>query len=81
MDASLRRGGLVSFRLGDLPEEIRLRAKDRLLRGADPKLPNLDSLADRVAVGIAAERPSDRVYWIPKPAWERVMLPKNRRKP
>lgn len=28
-----------------------------------------------------AERPSERVYWISRAAYERVMLPKNRRTP
>jgi hypothetical protein len=38
-----------------------------------------DSFIERVKIGMAAEHPSDRVYWVPRPAWERVMHPKNRR--
>jgi hypothetical protein len=80
MVAPSGRGGLVSFRLGDVPEEVRLRALERLLRGADPKLPAAISFSDRVQLGLVAERPSDRVYWIPRPAYERVMLRKRRKR-
>lgn len=85
MSTSPRRGGgLQAFRLGDIPEGIRLRAKDRLLKtegSVDGMLVATSSPLDRLRIGMAAERPSPRVYWIPREAWERVMLPKNRRKP
>lgn len=82
MSASPHRGGgLRAFRLGDIPEPVRLRALERLLSGRDPKLPPVVSFSDRVSLGLVAETPSDRVYWIPRPAWERVMEPKGRRKP
>ena len=75
MSTSPRGGALVAFRLADIPIEIRLRAKDRLLRasGATDYLPTTDSPIERVRIGIAAETPSDRLYWIRRERWERVM--------
>lgn len=52
-----RGGGLTAFRLGDVPEAIRLRAAERILRGVDPKLPRVATFVDRLAVGAASERP------------------------
>ncbi len=64
--------GLRSFRLADVPEHLRLRGKDVAMR-------RCDSPFERVAIAVAAERPSSRVYWIPAEAWERVMKQRRRR--
>lgn len=69
-----RGGGLQPFRLGDVPEGIRLRGKEVALRREDSPL-------ERLRIGMAAENPSPRVYWISRAAWERVTLPKNQRRP
>lgn len=61
---------LVSFRLADLPETIRQRGKDVALRRA---LRAGDSPFDRFAIGMAADVPSDTVYWVSRAAWDRVM--------
>lgn len=64
--STLERNGLTPFRLTDLPETIRQRGKDVALRAED-------NVMERVRIGIAAERPSDRIYWVPTHAYERVM--------
>lgn len=72
------RQGLKAFRLAEVPEGIRLRAKERLLRTPGTAHGLLMATADplaRLAIGAAAERPSERVYWISREAWERVMGP------
>jgi hypothetical protein len=77
------RVALRSFRLGDVPESVRLRVLDSLLRTPGTKdgmMVASVSLADRVALGIAAERPSDRVYWVSATAYDRVFAPKGRRR-
>lgn len=65
MAAALTEGrrGLKAFRLSDVPPEIRERAKTRLLK-------IVDSPTERIMLGVAADAPSDRVYWIPVEAWE-----------
>jgi len=69
------RVALRSFRLGEVPESTRHRALDKLLRTHGTQngmLVASYSLADRVALAIAAERPSDRVYWVSAAAYDRV---------
>lgn len=75
--------GLRGFRLSDVPEDLRLRALDKLLKtdgSADGMLLASESFTDRVALGIAATRPSDRVYWVSKTAWDRAVKPRRRAK-
>ena len=57
------RSGLTPFRLADVPPAIRESAKSRLVKLSD-------SITERIQIGIAADAPSDRVYWIPTTAWE-----------
>jgi hypothetical protein len=64
--SSVGRTGLKAFRLSDVDPGIRERAKSLALKRED-------SFVERVKIGLAAEQPSDRVYWIPRPAWDRVM--------
>jgi hypothetical protein len=66
MAAALTEGrhGLKAFRLSDVPPDIRERAKARLLK-IEP------SPVVAVLIGMAADAPSERVYWIPVEAWER----------
>ena len=61
-------GRLRVFRLTDVPLEVRARHATKLLRDENSPL-------DRVRIGLAIDRPSDRVYAIPLAAWERVMGP------
>lgn len=57
------RHGLKAFRLSDVPLDIRLRAKDRLLKiEASPTV--------AVLIGVVTESPSATVYWIPREAWD-----------
>jgi hypothetical protein len=56
----------VSFTLRDLPEQLLQRGKDVALRAEDNPI-------RRVEIGMAAERPSATVYWIPAAAFERVV--------
>jgi hypothetical protein len=58
------RRGLKAFRLSDVPLDIRYRAKERLLK-VEP------SPTVAVLIGLAADAPSERVYWIPAEAWDR----------
>lgn len=67
-------GRLKGFRLSDVPEKLRQRAADHLIRRED-------DFVKRLQIGAAARQPSNRLYFVPVQAWERVMLPKNRRKP
>jgi hypothetical protein len=67
--------GLRSFRLTDVPQGIRSAALDNLLRtegSSDGMLVPSFSLSERIALGIAADRPSDRVYWVSAEAWEKA---------
>lgn len=74
MSASLSgRRSLVSFRLDQVPLHVRLRAKETLLRGRDPKLPSIGGPTAVMDLALAADHPSARVYWIPADAYERVM--------
>lgn len=79
MATSLPGRRLVSFRLGQIPEHVRTRAMEKLLRGADRTLPPVVGYAERIALGVAVQDPSERVYWIPREAWDRVMAKKPRR--
>ena len=65
---------LVGFRLSDVPEPVRLSAKDKLLRaeGRDLMVAVTRTFEERLAIGLAAEQPSDRVYWITREAWDRA---------
>lgn len=77
------RVALRSFRLSDVPEGIRLRALDNLLRTDGTRngmMVATYTLSDRIALAIAAERPSDRVYWVSATAYDRVFAPKGRRR-
>lgn len=81
--------GLVAFRLTDVPLDLRARAANRLARKSEAALdPDLDSAASLMArlremrvgnvsdpevIKRIAAHPSDRVYWITRSAWERVM--------
>lgn len=61
--------GLKAFRLSDIYQidpGILQRAKAVALKRED-------SFMERVKIGMAAENPSQTVYWIPREAWERVM--------
>jgi hypothetical protein len=74
---------LRSFRLSEVPEPTRLRALDNLLTTEGSKngmLVPTFSLADRIALAVAAERPSDRIYWVSATAYDRVFRPKARRR-
>jgi hypothetical protein len=66
---------LRAFRLSDVPEPIRLRAKESLLKtvggSTDGMIVVSVNFSERLAIGIAAERPSERVYWISEAAWAR----------
>jgi hypothetical protein len=74
MSTSPRPGGsLRAFRLAEIPEPIRQRGKSRAIL-------HEDNVIERLRIGLAAERPSDRIYWIPRTAWDKVMLPKNRKR-
>jgi hypothetical protein len=68
-------GRLKAFRLSDVPETVRLRALDVLLAtegSKDGMLVASGSLSERLQLGFAAERPSDRVYWVSASAWEKA---------
>lgn len=56
--------GLRSFRLSDVPFSVRYRAYERLL-------PDCENLRDQIALGIAVNSPSDKVYFVPQDVWER----------
>lgn len=89
MSASLTEGrGLKAFRLSDIPYPIRKRAAKIALAQSDRALPDEQagyggllarlttpgaSPAMRQAIERAAERPSDRVYYVRAEAWEKVM--------
>ena len=65
----LNGGGVVGIRLSDIPIQIRRRRGKALYEAA---------VADRdlvlaVAINAAIERPSDRVYWVPRKAVSRVL--------
>jgi hypothetical protein len=67
-----RGGGLKAFRLGDVPIALRRRHGARLTFepvGHDPA----DALFASLQIQRAIEEPSERVYWIPRHAYERVM--------
>lgn len=67
MSASLDGGAVLkAFRLSEVPPDIRERGKAVALKRED-------SFTERLKIGLAAERPSDRVYWISRTAWEKVM--------
>lgn len=73
MSASLSGRRLKSFRLADIPYGVRLDAYDKLIKtdgSKDGVLVASRSLSEQVALGIAAEDPSERVYWVPLDAWE-----------
>jgi hypothetical protein len=67
---------LRAVRLSEVPEQLRLRALDSLLRTPGTKdgmlVPSY-SLTDRLALGAAAHRPSDKVYWVSEKAYSKVM--------
>lgn len=75
------RGSLRSVRLGDVPEVVRLTALDKLLRTPGSKdgtlMPSF-TLPERLALGAAAHRPSDRVYWVSEKAYARVFKERKR---
>jgi hypothetical protein len=56
--------GLQSFRLSDVPFSVRYRAYERCLK-------DCDSLRDQIALGIAVNSPSDKVYFVPAKVWDR----------
>lgn len=79
---------LRAFRLSDVPYDIRKRALRIALGQSDRALPDEQSgygglLAklsapaptwnQRKALELAVERPSERVYFIPMAAWQKVM--------
>lgn len=78
MSLSARQGrGLVAFRLCEIPLGVRLRAKQYLLSLDQPTedgllVPVTDPF-DLLDVGVAAETPSDKLHWIPRSAWNKVM--------
>lgn len=57
---------LKSFRLGDVPAPLRERAKSVAIK-------QTTDLVERIALGIAADQPSDKVYVISQTAWDRVV--------
>lgn len=67
---------LKGFRLADIPEGVRRDAYDKLIKTVDGSKDGLivasRSLSEQVALGIAAEAPSERVYWVTQEAWERA---------
>lgn len=81
--------GLTAFRLSDVPLDVRLRAADRIARRSIEAIPEAPHAEDRLFARLLsptgaddrdmlrriAERPSRKVYWIPRAAWERVMRP------
>lgn len=70
---------LKGFRLADVPEGVRLSALDKLLKtpgSKDGLLLATVTFADRIALGVAATKPSDTVYWVSRSAWDRVMKPR-----
>jgi hypothetical protein len=66
MAESPRNGRLVSFTLRDLPEKVLQHGKTVAMRAEDNPI-------RRVEIGMAAERPSGTVYWIPEAAYRRVV--------
>lgn len=75
------RSGLRGFRLAEVPERVRLAAYDKLLMTAGSKdgtLVRSSELVERAALSVAAVSPSDRVYWVSREAWDRVMAPRRR---
>lgn len=66
---------MVSFRLSDIPQEIRQKAVERYAKQmAEDSTDNpLRALGDVALVKRAAALPSDRVYWVTAEAWDRVM--------
>lgn len=65
------RNKLVSFRLSEIPPEIRISAaKDELGDGVTPLTLN-DLISNEV--GLAAVAPSDEIYWISYKAYMKVM--------
>ncbi len=74
---------LKSFRLSDVPLGLRLAAKEKLLKtngSADGMLVASLSFADRLKVGLAAEQPSPRVYWVSQRAWDKAMRSREARR-
>lgn len=79
MSASPSGRRLIAFRLDQIPEHVRVRAMEKLLRGADRTLPPVTSYSEKIALGVAVSQPSGRVYWIPADAWQKVMAPRPRK--
>ena len=56
---------LVGFRLCDLSPVL-------LARGKEVAMRNEDSFVERLKIGLAAENPSTKVYWISAKAWNKT---------
>lgn len=67
--------GLVSFRLSDLPPNVREWGWSEYVAGRVNGSGELSprEIAWSVDVRLAAERPSDRVYWIPAGAYTKLL--------
>ncbi len=66
---SVGRPGLKAVRLSDIAKTD----PGLLERAKNIAMKREDSFTERLKIGLAAERPSDAVYWVPRPAWDRVM--------
>lgn len=58
--------GLRPFRLSDLPMKIRK-------RGVDIAIKRTNGFYESLEIARVAEHPSDRVYYVSREAWDRVM--------
>ena len=75
MSASPAGRRLRPVRLAEIPLRVRQDAYDKLLMtdgSKDGLLVRSSTLSERAALGLAAESPSDRVYWIPADAYEQA---------
>jgi hypothetical protein len=75
-----RVGGLHPVRLTEVPLKLRLEEMHRLLNASDHHDLlgfGTGDLGARLQIGFAAESPSDRVYWVSRAAYEKVMRKAN----
>lgn len=59
-------GRLRAFRLSEVPPGLRERHANRLIKQSDSPI-------ERMHLGFAAHRPTERVYMVSREAWDRVM--------
>lgn len=72
-------GAIAKVRLSDVSIEIRRRYGRLLLDRAIKELDPITALTFASELHAAVETPSDRAYWVPVEALERVMTPRRPR--